>query len=166
MLAEAIRELRGQPEETFYLPPVDVPVNAYIPATYIADESQRIFFYKKMVAVRKLEDVAEIEAELRDRFGPLPEVVQNALQLLRLRLQAARVGIAEVKADKQWANIQFAGHVRLSPQAVRALTHVYRQHQFTGEGVRLSLAGNSSPLAALADMFDLLENALDQRGKV
>jgi len=166
MLAEAIRELRGQPEETFYLPPVDVPVNAYIPATYIADESQRIFFYKKMAAVRKLEDVAEIEAELRDRFGPLPEVVQNALQLLRLRLQAARIGIAEVKANRHWANIRFAGHVRLTPQAVRALTHVYRQHQFTGEGVRLSLAGNGSPLAALADMFDLLENALEQREKV
>jgi len=163
MLAEAIRELRGQPEETFFLPPVDVPVNVYIPPGYIADESQRILFYKKMAAVRKMQDVDEIEAELRDRFGPLPEVVQNALWLLRLRLQAARIGIAEVKADKQWANIRFQSHARLTPQAVRALAHVYRQHQFTGEGVRLSLAGNSSPLAALSDMFDLLENALQQK---
>ena len=160
MLADAVRELRGQPEETFVLPPVDVPVNAYIPARYIRDESQRIFFYKKMAAVRKLVDVDEIESELRDRFGPLPEVVQNALWLLRLRLQAAQIGIAEVKADRQWANIRFASHVRLTPQAIRALTHVYRQHQFTGEGVRLSLAGAGSPLAALADMFDLLTNAL------
>jgi transcription-repair coupling factor (superfamily II helicase) len=163
MLAEAIRELRGQPEETFFLPPVDVPVNVYIPPGYIADESQRILFYKKMAAVRKMQDVDEIEAELRDRFGPLPEVVQNALWLLRLRLQAARIGIAEVKADKQWANIRFQKHVRLTPQAVRALTHVYRQHQFTGEGVRLSLAGNGSPLATLSDMLDLLEHALKQK---
>ncbi|GIV17711.1 MAG: transcription-repair-coupling factor [Armatimonadota bacterium] len=163
MLAEAIRELRGQPEETFFLPPVDAPVNVYIPPAYIADESQRIFFYKKMAAVRQMQDVDEIEAELRDRFGPLPEVVQNALWLLRLRLQAARIGIAEVKADKQWASIRFQGHVRLTPQAVRALAHVYRQHQFTGEGVRVSLAGSSSPLAALADIFDLLENALRQK---
>ncbi len=166
MLAEAIRELRGQPEETFFLPPVDVPVNVYIPTGYIGDESQRIFFYKKMAAVRKMQDVDEIEAELRDRFGPLPDVVQNALWLLRLRLQAARIGVAEVKADKLWANIRFQSHVRLTPQAVRALTHVYRQHQFTGDGVRLSLAGSSSPLAALADMFDLLENALRQTQKV
>ncbi|MDW8290232.1 MAG: transcription-repair coupling factor, partial [Armatimonadota bacterium] len=135
MLAEAIRELRGQPEETFYLPPVDVPVDVYIPTSYIADESQRILFYKKMTAVRKMADVDEIEAELRDRFGPLPEVVQNALWLLRLRLQAARIGIAEVKADRQWANLRFQGHVRLTPQAVRALTGLHRQHQFTGEGV-------------------------------
>ena len=163
MLAEAIRELRGQPEETFFLPPVDVPVHVYIPPGYIADESQRIFFYKKMAAVRKMPDVDEIERELRDRFGPLPEVVQNALWLLRLRLQAARMGIAEVKADKQWANIRFQSHARLTPQAVRALTHVYRQHQFTGEGVRLSLAGSTSPLAALSEMFDLLENALRQK---
>jgi len=163
MLAEAIRELRGQPEETFFLPPVDVPVNVYIPPGYIADEAQRILFYKKMAAVRKMQDVDEIEAELRDRFGPLPEVVQNALWLLRLRLQAARIGIAEVKADKQWANIRFQKHVRLTPQAVRALTHVYRQHQFTGEGVRLSLAGNGSPLATLSDMLDLLEHALKQK---
>ncbi|MEJ5250261.1 MAG: transcription-repair coupling factor [Chthonomonadetes bacterium] len=162
MLAEAIRELRGQPEETFYLPPVDVPVNVYIPASYIADESQRILFYKKMAAVRQNKDVDEIEHELRDRFGPLPEVVQNALWLLRLRLQAARIGVAEVKADKKWANIRFASHVRLTPQAVRALAHVYRQHQFTGEGVRLSLTDASSPLSAIADMFDLLENALKE----
>ncbi|MCS7308938.1 MAG: transcription-repair coupling factor [Armatimonadota bacterium] len=163
MLAEAIRELRGQPEETFYLPPVDVPVDVYIPTSYIADESQRILFYKKMTAVRKMADVDEIEAELRDRFGPLPEVVQNALWLLRLRLQAARIGIAEVKADRQWANLRFQGHVRLTPQAVRALTGLHRQHQFTGEGVRLSLAGSASPLAALSDMFDLLESALGQK---
>ncbi|MCS6829159.1 MAG: transcription-repair coupling factor [bacterium] len=163
MLAEAVRELRGQPEETFFLPPVDLPVNVYIPTGYISDESQRIFFYKKMAAVRKMQDVDEIEAELRDRFGPLPEVVQNALWLLRLRLQAARVGIAEVKADRQWANIRFQGHVRLTPQAVRALVQVYRQHQFTGEGVRVSLMGNGSPLAALSDAFDLLENALRQK---
>lgn len=162
MLAEAIRELRGQPEETFFLPPVDVPVNVYIPASYIRDESQRIFFYKKMAAVRQNKDVDEIEHELRDRFGPLPEVVQNALWLLRLRLQAARIGVAEVKADRQWANIRFASRVRLTPQAVRALTHVYRQHQFTGEGVRVSLANASSPLAAIADMLDLLENALKE----
>ncbi len=162
MLAEAVRELRGQPEETFFLPPVDVPVNVYIPAGYIGDESQRIFFYKKMAAVRKEADVDEIEAELRDRFGPLPEVVQNALWLLRLRLRAAQIGIAEVKADRQWANIRFQSHVRLTPQAVRLLTQVYRQHQFTGEGVRLSLAGAASPLVALAEMFDLLENALRQ----
>ncbi len=162
MLAEAIRELRGQPEETFYLPPVDVPVNVYIPASYIADDSQRILFYKKMAAVRQNKDVEEIERELRDRFGPLPEVVQNALWLLRLRLQAARIGVAEVKADKKWANIRFASHVRLTPQAVRALAHVYRQHQFTGEGVRLSLTDAGSPLAAIADMFDLLENALKE----
>lgn len=163
MLAEAIRELQGQPEETFFLPPVDVPVNVYIPPGYIADESQRIFFYKKMAAVRKMQDVDEIEKELRDRFGPLPEVVQNALWLLRLRLQAARIGVAEVKAAKQWANIRFQSHLRLTPQAVRTLAHVYRQHQFTGEGMRLSLAGSSSPLAALSDMFDLLENALRQK---
>lgn len=163
MLAEAIRELRGQPEETFFLPPVDVPVNVYIPPAYIADESQRIFFYKKMAAVRKMQDVDEIEAELRDRFGPLPEVVRNALWLLRLRLQAARLGIAEVKADRQWANIRFQSHVRLTPQAVRTLASMYRQHQFTGEGVRVSLAGSDSPLAALSDVFDLLENALRRK---
>lgn len=162
MLAEAIRELRGQPEETFFLPPVDVPVNVYIPAEYIADESQRILFYKKMVAVRQNRDVDEIEHELRDRFGPLPEMVQNALWLLRLRLQAARIGVAEVKADRQWANIRFTNRARLTPQAVRALTHVYRQHQFTGEGVRVSLANASSPLSAIADMLDLLENALKE----
>lgn len=162
MLAEAIRELRGQPEETFFLPPVDVPVNVYLPASYIADESQRIFFYKKMTAVRQNKDVEEIEHELRDRFGPLPEVVQNALWLLRLRLQAARIGVAEVKADRQWANVRFASHVRLTPQAVHALAHVYRQHQFTGEGVRVSLANASSPLSAIADMLDLLENALKE----
>lgn len=160
MLAESIRELRGQPDETLFLPPVDVPVNAYIPASYIRDESQRIFFYKKMAAVRQNKDVDEIEYELRDRFGPLPEVVQNALWLLRLRLQAARNGIAEVKADRQWANIRFASHVRLTPQAVRALVHVYRQHQFTGKGLRVSLSNASSPLSAIADMLDLLENAL------
>lgn len=163
MLAEAVRELRGQPEETFYLPPVDIPVDVYLPKSYIPDESQRIFFYKKMAAVRQMQDVDDIEDELRDRFGVPPAPVQNALHLLRLRLQAARSGIAEVKADRDWANIRFQSHVRLTPKAVQALTYVFRQHQFTADGVRLSLRGSPSPLQAVAEMLDLLENALGHK---
>jgi len=87
MLGEAVRELRGQEtEDEKTLPPVELPVEAYIPEDYIPTESMRIATYRKMASQFTEEDVSRLEEELDDRFGPPPAPVRNALGVLRLRI--------------------------------------------------------------------------------
>ncbi len=113
LLAEAVGELKGEEPDTFELPPADLSMDAHIPSKYIVSESQRLSFYKKMTAVRELKDVEQIEEEFRDRFGDLPKPVSNSLDLLRLRLRMAEVGIGSIVTERRQVICRFTAGVRL-----------------------------------------------------
>jgi transcription-repair coupling factor (superfamily II helicase) len=75
---------------------------AFIPADYIAQPRTRIEAYKKLATVGSKEQLHQLEAEWRDRFGPLPPAARNLLTLNEIRLVAGREKIAriEVKDSK------------------------------------------------------------------
>ena len=63
-------------------------MDAYIPSEYIRDEKQKIEIYKKIRSVRTLEEARDLEEEIEDRFGDLPEPVINLLRVARIRAYA------------------------------------------------------------------------------
>jgi transcription-repair coupling factor (superfamily II helicase) len=75
---------------------------AFVPSDYIAQPQTRIEAYKKLAAVASIEQLKRLKAEWRDRFGPLPQAVQNLLMLNEIRLIAGAEKIAriEVKDSK------------------------------------------------------------------
>jgi transcription-repair coupling factor (superfamily II helicase) len=77
-------------------------VSAFIPSDYIAQPQTRIEAYKKLAAIVSIEELRQLKAEWRDRFGPLPSAVENLLTLNEIRLVAGRQKIArlEVKDSK------------------------------------------------------------------
>jgi transcription-repair coupling factor (superfamily II helicase) len=87
LLAEAVAELKGEEPQDETLPPVDIPVTAHIPESYIPNEAERIYFYKKMASVTSLQAIEELREELEDRYGDPPQPVWKALAILRLRLK-------------------------------------------------------------------------------
>ncbi|MBA4495817.1 transcription-repair coupling factor [Paenactinomyces guangxiensis] len=98
MLKEAVSELQGknqqeQPPE----PQIELTVDAYLPSEYIRDEKQKIELYKKIRAVTTLQEVTDLEEEIEDRFGDLPEPVQNLLRVARIRAYAIRYGVETIE---------------------------------------------------------------------
>lgn len=115
MLSEAIKRLKGELlPERIKLPEVDLPIRAFIPESYIADEMQRLSVYRKMALVQTLEDVSAIEAELIDRFGRIPSEVRNLLSVLRIRIKAHRAHVAYITHDGRNVIVKFYGVRRLS----------------------------------------------------
>ena len=87
MLKDAIQELKGGPKEDEVIQPeIDIQLDAFIPSEYIQDGRQKIELYKKFAAVQTMEDVADLQDELVDRFGEPPMPVQNLLRVSRLRV--------------------------------------------------------------------------------
>ena len=76
--------------------------SACLPVSYIPDARQRIELYRKLAELTDEDGVSRVKAELRDRFGPLPQAVELLLQLSTLKLLAAERGVAivESKEDK------------------------------------------------------------------
>jgi transcription-repair coupling factor (superfamily II helicase) len=88
MLAQAVQELKGDVVEKAENPQIELAVDAYIPSSYITDSKQKIEMYKKFVAARTLDDVTDLEEEIEDRFGDIPDEVRNLLAVSRLKAYA------------------------------------------------------------------------------
>jgi transcription-repair coupling factor (superfamily II helicase) len=78
---------------------VDVFCDTYIPEYYVNVPSERVRIYKELSDIRFVEKIAEVEKELSDRFGSLPEEVQNLLKSLEIKYYASRLAIERVTVD-------------------------------------------------------------------
>jgi len=150
------------------LPSVDLPITAHIPNEYIPGEAERIYFYKRMSAVRKVEDIENLQAELEDRFGDPPRPVWDALAVLRLRLRCKEIGIASVKGERIDVTFKFAPSVRLTPDSLKLLAHAFKGHRFTADGVIVPLT-SAKVMTQVEEIVAVLEQALahgrDKNGK-
>jgi len=97
LLAQAVEEIRqGRPLEEPPSVTVDLPVEATIPENYCGDPAVRMELYQRFARARKMSELRELEEELRDRFGPLPEPVTKLIELARLRIRASHIGISAI----------------------------------------------------------------------
>jgi len=167
LLAQAVAEIKGEEPVEEVLPSVDLPVTAHIPPDYIPNEAERIFFYKRMAGVRSAGDIASLHEELNDRYGDPPRPVWTAFEIMRLRLKARQAGIASIRGERGAVSVRFRPDVRLSAEAVRLLTHAFRDHRFLSDSVTLGISGRNV-LGEVEEMLDVLERAVaeSREGKV
>jgi transcription-repair coupling factor (superfamily II helicase) len=119
MLAQAVQEVKGETAAPERQVSLDLPVDAYLPEQYVPSLNQRIDFYRRMAAVRRPAQMAELRAELLDRFGaPLPEPTENLFELIQLKLDCLAAGVASVISERLQLTLRFADGCRLAPPAV------------------------------------------------
>ena len=110
LLAEAVKQIReshGLPLDKSALAmsahrplvAVDLPFHTNIPTEYIPDRSTRLGLYRRMADVQSTDEIEALEKELSDRFGPLPEPVQNLLFQMKVKLLAIAAGLASVSTE-------------------------------------------------------------------
>jgi transcription-repair coupling factor (superfamily II helicase) len=75
---------------------LDVSVDAYVPAAYVPYEQAKIEIHRRVVGALELADVERLREELEDRFGPVPEPVENMLALQRARIKFGQAGARTV----------------------------------------------------------------------
>ena len=100
MLEEEVEARRGaeggeSPESAVRL---DLDVDAYVPAEYVPFEAAKIDVHRRVSAAREPGELRELRDELRDRFGPPPDALENLISLQRARIEFGRAGAAAVEA--------------------------------------------------------------------
>jgi transcription-repair coupling factor (superfamily II helicase) len=98
MLDEAVRAAEPEAEGESLPEPVrlDVNVDAYVPADYVPYEQAKIDVHRRLAGAMELADVERLREELEDRFGPVPEPVENMLALQRARIKFGQAGARTV----------------------------------------------------------------------
>jgi transcription-repair coupling factor (superfamily II helicase) len=96
ILQESVQELQGTPVEQEQELRIDLPVKAFVPPGWLAQESLRLELYRRIGMARDHEGLAMIRDETLDRFGALPDPVEVLFAIGSLRLTAQRLGVEEV----------------------------------------------------------------------
>jgi transcription-repair coupling factor (superfamily II helicase) len=97
MLDEAVQALAGDSAEEAPEPVrMDVPVDAYVPADYVPYEAAKIEVHRRVAGAREVADLIVLREELEDRFGPVPEPLDNLIKLQDARIKLGRAGARAV----------------------------------------------------------------------
>ena len=109
MLQEAMRELKGEepPEKKAARPLIDLPIDSFIPDSYIRNGRQKVDIYRRLILAGSPEEVDELAEEVRDRFGSMPTSVGYLFDLAGIRVKATELQIREVRHSGSALFIQF-----------------------------------------------------------
>jgi transcription-repair coupling factor (superfamily II helicase) len=166
LLAEAVAELQGAPPQTTRPVRVEAQVDAYVPADYVPLEAVKIDLHRRVALAADRSELREVEAELADRFGPLPEPVANLLAIQELRLVAAEMGIASAALRGGTFTV---APVALGSAEMRTLRERFPAVRYTVASRELSLRPQVQPPATRPSVWqglELLDAILDIRREI
>jgi transcription-repair coupling factor (superfamily II helicase) len=101
LLEEAVRRAKKQPVKQMIEVTVELPWPAFLPASYVEGQKAKIEVYRRLGRVKSLDRLTDFAAELADRYGPLPEAVQNLIKMHELRLLAAKWGVYLIRLENK-----------------------------------------------------------------
>ena len=123
LLDEAIRELAQTPQghkETLREPEIKTPFAAFLNETYVADVHQRLSLYRRFSSAQSDAQVDEFEAELKDRYGPLPPEASQLLWIIRLKVLLKRNGLEGLTLGPARVVLQLGPQSRVDSQRLVA----------------------------------------------
>lgn len=164
LLGRAVESLRAGHEPDLNLPlnagvDINLHVAALLPENYVPDVHLRLILYKRVSAARSTTELRELQVELIDRFGLLPEPARNLLRIAAIKQPAAGLGIEKIDVADQGGFIVFGAKSHIDPVALVQLV------QNAGHGYRLQGSHRlafRAELGVLEQRFKMIENLLQQ----
>ena len=165
LLKNAVTQQQGQVLEEAFETSVEISINAYIPPRYIEDEVQKIDIYKKISLIRNQEDFNEIQEEIEDRYGDLPQTVQNLLDVALIKGMAHDLEMTSVVVKQNEVVFNFKEDAKLDPANIPVIVQQYKGAlKFkAGENPRFTLINISRHKETLPDY---IKNVLQDMKKL
>ena len=100
---------------------IDVDLDAYIPESYIPNEEQKLEAYQKISTIGSDEEEMDLKDELIDRYGDLPDMVENLFRVAMLKLSLSKIGVLECKIKRGEILLQFSPKAKLDTAKIPPL---------------------------------------------
>ncbi|MCC7597847.1 transcription-repair coupling factor [Janthinobacterium sp. FW305-129] len=152
MLNEAVRSLKAGKEPDLAAPlasttEINLHVPALLPADFCGDVHERLSIYKRLANCATQEKIDDIQEELIDRFGKLPDAVKALVETHRLRIAAKTVGIVKIDVHGEAATLQFMAKPPIDPMRIIDLIQKNRHIKLHGQD-KLKITAAMPDLAA------------------
>ena len=131
---------------------VELNVPALIPDDYLPDVHARLTLYKRISSARNAEELRELQVEMIDRFGLLPDPARHLFAIAELKHEATRLGIRKLDLGPTGGRVQFESKPNVDPMTVIQLIQKQPRH-YTMDGpdklrIKLELPDATSRLQA------------------
>ncbi len=161
MLERAVTAIKEGRTVDLEKPAVSTDINlrlpALIPDDYLPDVQGRLILYKRIASAASDHELRELQVEMIDRFGLLPDATKNLFRLAQLKLEADRLGIIKVEASAQGGRIEFSDEPRIDPANLVTLVQT-KPARYRLEGA--TALRFSEPLADNEQRFEFVETLI------
>jgi transcription-repair coupling factor (superfamily II helicase) len=160
MLEAAVKELKGEGGEERPATQLNLGIALRIDESYVAEENQRLRLYKKIAGATSEKAIADLRAEMEDRYGSLPDATVYLLEAASLRLECERMGVAQIDRRRAELQIRFTENAQVDPPTLMRLVarNAKRGAQFTPQGVLKYPLASAKPDEVLLEIRELLGN--------
>jgi transcription-repair coupling factor (superfamily II helicase) len=158
MLEQAVKEMKGESAEDRPATQLNLGIALRIDEAYVPEENQRLRLYKKVAGTNSEKAIADLRAEMEDRYGPLPDSTVYLLEAASLRLEGERIGISQIDRKRGELQIRFTENASIDPQHLMRLVarNAKRGAQFTPQGVLKYPLAAARPDEVLLEIRDLI----------
>lgn len=137
---------------------INLRIPALIPEDYLPDVHTRLIMYKRISASANADELNELQVEMIDRFGLLPEPLQLLFKLTQLKLKSANYGIKKIDANVNSGRIEFSQQTRVDPMSLVQLIQQHPGQYKLGSANQLHFTHNcTDPRKKLQTVTELLD---------
>jgi transcription-repair coupling factor (superfamily II helicase) len=156
MVDEVVQELQGKEPERRQEPAISSDLPAFLPEEYIADPDEKLDAYRRMAGITTAQELEELHAEFRDRFGPLPAEAEHLFDLKRLRLMGRDAGATRLRVGKDRLEVDLAETLKRE-QILRLVGSTTARIEFLGGGTGTFRVRNpDQPISLATNLLRLL----------
>ena len=141
---------------------VDLRIPALLPDDYIFDVSLRLSLYKRIASCKDKQALDDIQVELIDRFGLLPQATKNLIHIAKLRLKAQKLGISRIEASANGGSFEFSNNTQIEPMKIIGLIQQQPAMYKMGGQSKLKFVKNSEDSQ---ERFTVVTNILNLLAK-
>jgi transcription-repair coupling factor (superfamily II helicase) len=135
MLERTIQEIRGDEIEDETSVSINLGVDVSIPQEYISETSQRLRTYKRISSAESEEELRRIYAEIQDRYGKMPESVDNLFEYARLRRRAESMRVISIDKTKDGLAIKLGENAKVAPEKLMEFLSKNETANFSPTGI-------------------------------
>ena len=163
LLDEVVREIQGEKVIPEIDVQIDLDVTSYIPDEYISDSSQKIEMYQDIALCKNEEDIQNVVDEMIDRFGNMPNEIENLLDIARIKTLCKKLNISKVQGRRNFVLFMFeAGELNID---INELVKKYRNRIIFTQGIKPQITlmlQNSTEKGCLKETMEFLKGLAEK----
>jgi transcription-repair coupling factor (superfamily II helicase) len=138
---------------------INLHIPALIPEDYLPDVHTRLIMYKRIASARDTSELQDLQEEMIDRFGLLPEYLKNLFRITEFKLKANPIGIRKIDLGQRGGRLHFSSQTRVDPGKIVNLIQSQPQiYKLDGQDkIRIS-----KDLPDVMDRFTMLDYLLNE----